>query len=69
MRCEGTDMATSIDRPALMLLLDEGAKLLDVLPRPEYDSGHIPGALNRPLRKLDAAAVADLARDKPVVVY
>ncbi len=63
------DMVTNIDRFMLLALIDEGAVVLDVLPEREYRTGHIPGALNMPLRKLDAAAVADLHRDKPVVVY
>ena len=66
---KGPDMVTNIDRYALISLLDQGAVLLDVLPRREYDSGHIPGALSVPLRNLDAESVATLHRDKPVVVY
>ncbi|GMR01899.1 MAG: hypothetical protein BMS9Abin20_0221 [Acidimicrobiia bacterium] len=62
-------MVTNIDRYALLSLLDQGAVVLDVLPESEYGSGHIPGALNIPLRGLDAEAVAGLHRDKPVVVY
>lgn len=62
-------MRTNIDRYTLLSLLEQGAVVVDVLPQREYDSGHIPGALNIPLRKLDAEAVADLHRAKPVVVY
>jgi rhodanese-related sulfurtransferase len=62
-------MATNIDRYELLSLLEQGAVLLDVLPQREYDSGHIPGALSLPLRKLDAEAISDLHRGKPVVVY
>lgn len=62
-------MVTNIDRFTLLALIDQGAVVLDVLPEREYGAGHIPGALNMPLRKLDAAAVAELHRDKPVVVY
>lgn len=62
-------MVTNIDRYGLMTLVEMGAVILDVLPEKEYSSGHIPGALNLPLRKLNTAAVADLERSKPVVVY
>ncbi len=62
-------MVTNIDRYTLLSLLDQGAVVLDVLPQREYDSGHIPGALNVPLRTLDLEAVAGFHRDKPVVVY
>jgi len=43
--------------------------VLDVLPKREYESGHIPGAINVPLRQLDADAVAGFQREIPVVVY
>ncbi len=66
---KGSDMVTNIDRYTLLTIVDQGAVVLDVLPEREYGAGHIPGSLNMPLRKLDAAAVAELHRDKPVVVY
>jgi rhodanese-related sulfurtransferase len=59
----------SIDRSELLSLIESGATVLDVLPEREYLSGHIPGALSRPLRSLHHEAVAGLSRDKPVVVY
>jgi rhodanese-related sulfurtransferase len=62
-------MVTNVDRYTLLSLIEDGATVLDVLPHSEYASGHIPGARNMPLRKLDAVAVADLERSKPVVVY
>jgi len=62
-------MVSNIDRATLRSLMDEGALVLDVLPKREYDSGHIPGAINLPLRQLDADAVAGFERDIPVVVY
>lgn len=62
-------MVTDINRDTLLELIEQGAVVLDVLPEREYRAGHIPGARNLPLRSLNAAAVADLHRDKPVVVY
>jgi len=62
-------LIANIDRSELLSLIGAGATVLDVLPEREYSSGHIPGALNRPLRSLDREAVAGLSRDKPVVVY
>ncbi len=63
-------MVTDIDRTELVRLIeDEGAQLVDVLPEGEYASGHIPGAVNIPLKRLDAATTDALRRDKPVVVY
>jgi rhodanese-related sulfurtransferase len=62
-------MVNNIDRVALLALIDEGAVVLDVLPKREYDSGHIPGSINVPLRHLDVDAVVGFQRDIPVVVY
>ena len=38
---------------------------LEVLPREEYGEQHLPGAINIPLKELDADAVAGLDRDRP----
>lgn len=60
----------SIDYPGLRRLLERGdATLVEVLPAEEYREMHLPGAVNIPLKSLDAAAVADLDRARPVVVY
>jgi rhodanese-related sulfurtransferase len=50
-------------------LLEQGAQLVDVLGRDEYAHGHIPGAVNIPLKELTAAAVEGLDRRRPVIVY
>lgn len=42
--------------------------LLDVRPGPEYEGGHLPGALHIPLEEL-ADRLADLPRDKEIVAY
>jgi rhodanese-related sulfurtransferase len=48
----------------------EGAQLLEVLPRPQYESEHLPSAINLPLKMLTAATAAStLDRARPVVVY
>jgi rhodanese-related sulfurtransferase len=62
-------MVTSIDRDRLVILLEEGAQLVDVLPEREYEAQHIPGAVSLPLRQLTAESATVLRRDKPVVVY
>jgi len=41
------------------------AHLVDVREAPEFRSGHIPGSVNMPLSRFDAA---DLPRDKPVIL-
>ncbi len=62
-------MPRSIDLQHLKRLLDEGAQLVEVLPAVEYDEEHLPGAINIPLKTLDAASAKQLDRVKPVVVY
>ena len=62
-------MARSILYPELRRLLDDGAQLVEVLPPEEYAEEHLPGAINLPLKELDAQSGARLDRRTPVVVY
>jgi rhodanese-related sulfurtransferase len=62
-------MATRIDLGQLQELLDGGAQLVEVLPAAEYRDEHLPGAINLPLKQLDATSAARLDRRRPVVVY
>ncbi|MDN5747084.1 MAG: rhodanese-like domain-containing protein [Pseudonocardia sp.] len=61
---------TPVLYPALRRLLDDGAQLVEVLPAGEYLEMHLPGAVNTPLKSLDAATTtASLDRERPVIVY
>jgi rhodanese-related sulfurtransferase len=51
------------------LVQEEGAQLVDVLPREEYEEEHLPGAINIPLKELDREMIARLNRDASVIVY
>ena len=62
-------MVTDINRQTLLELIETGAQIVDVLPEREFNTGHIPGAVNIPLKTLSAETVGILRRDKPVVVY
>ena len=62
-------MPEAIGFDRVRALLGEGARLLEVLPRREYEEQHLPGAVSVPLKELDAAAVAGLDRGTPVIVY
>jgi len=62
-------MATRIDLAQLQRLLDGDAQLVEVLPAAEYAEEHLPGAVNLPLKQLDATTAAQLDRSRPVVVY
>jgi len=50
-------------------LLAQGAQLVDVLGEDDFQHDHLPGAINIPLKRLDANTVARLDRDRPVLVY
>jgi rhodanese-related sulfurtransferase len=50
-------------------LLETGAQLVDVLGEDEFEHDHLPGAINIPLKKLDATTAARLDRERPVLVY
>ncbi len=56
------------DTDAVMSATDAGAFVVDVRQPDEYDAGHIPGAVNIPLREL-AASVDEIPTDTPVVTY
>ncbi len=62
-------MATAVTLPELQELIARGAQLVEVLPEAEYAEAHLPGAINLPLKQLDATTADALDRDRPVVVY
>ena len=47
-------MPKEIDRDEVQRLLAEGAQLVEVLPREEFEEEHLPGAINMPLRRLES---------------
>jgi rhodanese-related sulfurtransferase len=62
-------MAQNIDRDEVRRLMEQGAQIVDVLPAREYAEDHLPGAVNLPLRKIEAGAHHVLDPSRPVVVY
>ena len=50
-------------------LLHAGAQLVEVLPHERYREQDLPGAINIPLKELDATTTAQHDRSKPVVAY
>jgi rhodanese-related sulfurtransferase len=62
-------MPKEIDREGVQALVGQGAQLVEVLPANEYEEDHLPGAINLPLRRLEAEARDVLDRGRPVIVY
>lgn len=56
-------------REDVQRLVRQGAQLVEVLPREEYDEEHLPGATWIDLRELDEQAPRVLDRERPVIVY
>jgi rhodanese-related sulfurtransferase len=64
----GMVMPVAIGRAELRKLTGQGAQLAEVLPAEEFEWAHLPGAVNTPLKDLDAQA-GQLDRSQPVIVY
>jgi rhodanese-related sulfurtransferase len=62
-------MPREIGRDDVQRMLAAGAQLVEVLPASEYEEDHLPGAINLPLRRLEAEARTLLDPDRPVIVY
>jgi rhodanese-related sulfurtransferase len=62
-------MGERLDNAALRQMLDQGAQLVEVLPAEDYRELHLPGAINIPLKELDAQTAGRLDKANPVVVY
>ena len=63
-------MPRDVDRHELQRLVrEEDAQLIEVLPKEEYEDEHLPGAINLPLRRLEAEAREVLDLGRPVIVY
>lgn len=62
-------MPTTVERDRVIELVAQGAQLVEVLPREEYDEEHLPDAIPLPLKTLTPESAAVLDRARPVVVY
>ncbi len=62
-------MPTNATRDDVLRLQAEGAQIVEVLPREEYEELHVAGALSIELAELDDRAPAELDSARPVVTY
>jgi len=62
-------MPSFIERDEVRRLVDDGAQLVDVLGKKEFEEEHLPGAVNIFLKAMAEKAPEQLDRSKPVIVY
>ena len=58
-----------IQREEVQRLMREGAQVVEVLAREEYEEEHLPGAINIPLKELNRETARVLKLEHPVIVY
>jgi len=59
----------TIDTGGVQELLGEGAQLVEVLPKADFDREHLPGAISIPLPEMTEESVERLDRSRPVIAY
>ncbi|HET9770744.1 MAG TPA: rhodanese-like domain-containing protein [Acidimicrobiia bacterium] len=57
-----------LERHRVQELMAQGAQVVEVLGREEFEADHLPGAVSIPLRRIEDAA-QNLDKDAPVIVY
>ena len=62
-------MFKNASREQVRRLAEEGAQVVEVLERRQYQLAHLPGAVHIPAWELTPARAAELDRTRPVVVY
>ncbi len=63
-------MVTSVSRDEVQRLIrEEAAQLVEVLPPPMFEDGHIEGAINISVKELDRETTSGLDKDRPVIGY
>jgi rhodanese-related sulfurtransferase len=62
-------MPETVTREDVRRLAAQGAQVVEVLPREEYDELHLEGALSIPLSELALRASSELDPTRPVITY
>jgi len=62
-------MPREIDRQEAQRLIADGAQVVEVLPRGEFEEWHLPGAMHLPLRRIEREARDVLDPQRPIIVY
>jgi rhodanese-related sulfurtransferase len=62
-------MPKEIGRHEVKRLVEQGARLVEVLPAEAYEALHLPGAWSVPLTRMHRDTVSLLSREGSIVVY
>ncbi len=62
-------MPKMIELDEAQRLIADGAQVLDVMSRGEYEDSHLPGAIHISLKELDEQNARRLDRDRPIIAY
>jgi rhodanese-related sulfurtransferase len=62
-------MPRMIELEQVQQLIAEGAQILDVMSRAEYEDSHLPGAIHLSLKELDEQSARRLDGGRPVITY
>lgn len=62
-------MFASVGRDRVIRLIADGAQVVEVLERNQYEAAHLPGAVHIPAWELTRDRAGELDVDRPVVVY
>ncbi len=62
-------MFEGVTRDRVRQLVNEGAQLVEVLERRQYDLAHLPGAVHVPAWELTRERAGEFDRERPIVVY
>ena len=60
---------SGIELGRVIELQNQGAQVVEVLSRKQFDEQHIPGAISLPLSKFKSSGLAKLDKARPVIVY
>lgn len=52
-----------------MMVEQDGAILIHVLSRIEFDSQHIPGSINIPITEISSSDALPMQKEKPIIFY
>ncbi len=63
------DKVNRIDLNRVVELQGQGAQLIEVLSRRQFEEQHLPGAISLPLAKFKSSELAKVDKNRPLIVY